>query len=55
MLAGEDDVADYVRRLEEDAVDDEADDAAADATVDAFELPTPDELASEVERFLRDQ
>ncbi len=48
MLSGEDDVADYVRRLEEDGSDDEGDG-------ETFELPTPDELASEVERFLREQ
>lgn len=46
MLAGEDDVADYVRRLEED--DDETDD-------DVFTIPHPDAIAAEVERFLRDQ
>jgi predicted ATP-grasp superfamily ATP-dependent carboligase len=46
MLAGEDDVADYVRRLEEDGIE-EAD--------DTFEIPSQEELASEVERFLRDQ
>lgn len=47
MLAGEDDVADYVRRLEEDdALDDEDDD---------LEIPSQDALAAEVERFLRDQ
>ncbi|HEX2850621.1 MAG TPA: PAC2 family protein [Acidimicrobiales bacterium] len=49
MLAGEDDVVDYVRRLEEDAVDDADDDA------DEIEIPHPDALAAEVERFLRDQ
>ena len=47
MLAGEDDVADYVRRLEEDGTEEE--DAAT------FEIPSQEELASEVERFLRDQ
>jgi predicted ATP-grasp superfamily ATP-dependent carboligase len=52
MLAGEEDVVDYVRRLEEDAVDDDGDD---DDAVDPFEMPTQEELASEVERFLRDQ
>jgi proteasome assembly chaperone (PAC2) family protein len=50
MLSGEDDVADYVRRLEEDGIEDEGDGEAA-----AFELPSTEELASEVERFLRDQ
>jgi predicted ATP-grasp superfamily ATP-dependent carboligase len=54
MLAGEDDVADYVRRLEEDAVGDDGEGDDDDA-VDPFEMPTQDELASEVERFLRDQ
>lgn len=48
MLSGEDDVADYVRRLEEDGVEDEGDG-------ETFEIPSPEELASEVERFLRDQ
>lgn len=57
MLAGEDDVADYVRRLEEDGV--EGDDGGVawsgeDETVD-FEIPSQEELASEVERFLREQ
>jgi hypothetical protein len=56
MLAGEDDVADYVRRLEEDAVGDEGDgDGDGDEDDDPFEMPTQEELASEVERFLRDQ
>ena len=49
MLAGEDDVADYVRRLEEDGVEGE------DADPADFEIPSQDELASEVERFLREQ
>ena len=48
MLSGEDDVADYVRRLEEDGLEDEGDG-------ETFELPSTEELASEVERFLRDQ
>lgn len=50
MLSGEDDVADYVRRLEEDGLDDEGDGDGS-----TFELPSTEELASEVERFLRDQ
>jgi proteasome assembly chaperone (PAC2) family protein len=50
MLDGEDDVADYVRHLEEDATDDDTGDE-----VEAFELPSPEALAAEVERFLRDQ
>ncbi len=45
MLAGEDDIADYVRHLEDEA----------SHQPDPFELPNTDELASEVERFLRDQ
>ncbi len=49
MLAGEDDVADYVRRLEEDGLADEGDGETFD------HLPTTEELASEVEKFLRDQ
>lgn len=49
MLSGEDDVADYVRRLEEDVVDDDTDDE------DEIEIPHPDALAAEVERFLREQ
>jgi predicted ATP-grasp superfamily ATP-dependent carboligase len=53
MLAGEDDVADYVRRLEEDSVGDDGE--GDDEDVDPFEMPTQEELASEVERFLRDQ
>jgi predicted ATP-grasp superfamily ATP-dependent carboligase len=48
MLSGEDDVADYVRRLEEDGIEDEGDG-------ETFDLPTSEELASEVEQFLRDQ
>jgi proteasome assembly chaperone (PAC2) family protein len=48
MLSGEDDVADYVRRLEEDGLEDEGDG-------ETFDLPSTEELASEVERFLRDQ
>jgi predicted ATP-grasp superfamily ATP-dependent carboligase len=50
MLAGEDDVADYVRRLEEEGLEDEGDGEAA-----TFDLPSTEELASEVERFLREQ
>jgi proteasome assembly chaperone (PAC2) family protein len=50
MLSGEDDVADYVRRLEEDGLGDEGDGDGS-----TFELPSTEELASEVERFLRDQ
>jgi len=49
MLAGEDDVADYVRRLEEDSDDGEGDDDAE------FTIPHPDAIAAEVEQFLRDQ
>ena len=48
MLSGEDDVADYVRRLEEDGIEDEGDG-------ETFEIPSTEELASEVEQFLRDQ
>jgi proteasome assembly chaperone (PAC2) family protein len=48
MLDGEDDVADYVRHLEEDATEE-------DDEVEVFELPSPEALAAEVERFLRDQ
>ncbi|HVM09969.1 MAG TPA: PAC2 family protein [Acidimicrobiales bacterium] len=47
MLEGEDDVVDYVRRLEEDDED--------DADEEPFEIPSTDQLAEEVERFLRDQ
>jgi proteasome assembly chaperone (PAC2) family protein len=50
MLSGEDDVADYVRRLEEEGLEDEGDGEAA-----TFDLPSTEELASEVERFLREQ
>lgn len=49
MLAGEEDVADYVRRLEEDGPEEIFDDEAT------FDVPSPDALAAEVERFLRDQ
>jgi proteasome assembly chaperone (PAC2) family protein len=48
MLSGEDDVADYVRHLEEDALD-------GDGEVEEFEIPSQEALAAEVERFLRDQ
>ncbi|HEX4979396.1 MAG TPA: PAC2 family protein [Acidimicrobiales bacterium] len=47
MLQGDDDVVDYVRRLEEEGPDDDAED-------EPFELPSSDQLAAEVERFLRD-
>jgi proteasome assembly chaperone (PAC2) family protein len=50
MLSGEDDVADYVRRLEEEGLEDVGDGEAA-----TFDLPSTEELASEVERFLREQ
>ena len=49
MLDGEDDVADYVRRLEEDAEDDDEEDE------EPFVIPPTESLAAEVERFLRDQ
>ena len=51
MLEGEDDVVDYVRRLEEDS-DDDLDD---DEETEPFEIPTTEQLAAEVERYLRDQ
>ncbi len=52
MLAGEDDVVDYVRRLEEDGVDDDSTEGLDD---ESFEIPSQEALAAEVERFLRDQ
>lgn len=54
MLAGEDDVADYVRRLEEDSDDepDPLDDGPSEAP---FTIPHADAIAAEVEEFLRDQ
>lgn len=45
MLSGEEDVADYVRGLEEAVVAEDED----------VEMPSQDALAAEVERFLRDQ
>jgi predicted ATP-grasp superfamily ATP-dependent carboligase len=54
MLAGEDDVADYVRRLEEDGIEGEDGGWSGEDPAD-FEIPSQDELASEVERFLREQ
>ncbi len=47
MLSGDDDAADYVRRLEEDATG-----GGGDGDI---EIPNTDSLAAEVERFLRDQ
>jgi len=55
MLSGEDDVADYVRRLEEDGLDEDMEDSTSMDLAEAFEIPTPEALAAEVERFLRDQ
>lgn len=52
MLSGEDDVADYVRHLEEDSTEGDQSDDEEDET---FEIPSQDALAAEVERFLRDQ
>jgi proteasome assembly chaperone (PAC2) family protein len=49
MLEGEDEVVDYVRRLEEDSDDDAGDEP------EPFVIPSTDQLAAEVERFLRDQ
>ena len=50
MLAGEEDVADYVRRLEEDeGLEDEG------LEDDDLEIPSQEALAAEVERYLRDQ
>lgn len=54
MLAGEDDVADYVRRLEEDGEDDDEADVATAPPPD-FTIPHADAIAAEVEQFLRDQ
>ena len=51
MLDGEDDVADYVRRLEEDSDEEDED----DDDEEPFVIPTTESLAAEVERFLRDQ
>ena len=55
MLAGEDDVVDYVRRLEQEAS--ESDSPIADGDdVPPLQLPaSPDALAAEVERYLREQ
>lgn len=55
MLAGEDDVADYVRRLEEDGIEGEGGAEWSGEDPADFEIPTQEELASEVERFLREQ
>ena len=49
MLEGEDDVVDYVRSLEADTDDDD------DGAGPPFVIPSSDQLAAEVERFLRDQ
>lgn len=44
-VSGDDDLAEYVRRLEE----------AADETQDEIEIPSTEALAAEVERYLREQ
>ena len=46
MVESDDDVAEYVRRLEASADD--------DVDVDELDLPTGDALAAEFERFLRE-
>ena len=57
MLSGEDDVVDYVRRLEEDAEGDEpGHDTGLDETIEmATETPDVEALTEDIERFLRDQ
>ena len=55
MAAGDDDIQSYVTRLEaryDEDVDLEDDDADEDW---GDELPTGDEIANELERYLRDQ
>jgi predicted ATP-grasp superfamily ATP-dependent carboligase len=54
MLSGEDDVADYVRRLEEDS-DDEPEALDDGLSEVPFTIPHADAIAAEVEEFLRDQ
>lgn len=49
-MEGEEELGDYVRHLEEESVGD----VEEDETV-ALEIPTREDLAAEVERFLRDQ
>lgn len=53
-VAEEEDVAEYVRRLEEDE-DEEAVYDDAEPEIRPEDLPSGDELAADVERFLRDQ
>jgi hypothetical protein len=53
VTAADDDVSGYVRTLEE-RFDAETGDDSSDTSWGAH-LPTSDELANEVERFLRDQ
>ena len=47
-LEGEEELGDYVRHLEEESVGDNEDDTVA------MDLPTREDLAAEVERFLRE-
>ena len=52
-VAEEEDVAEYVRRLEEDEDEEDFDDDTPE--IRAEDLPSGEELAADVERFLRDQ
>jgi proteasome assembly chaperone (PAC2) family protein len=49
VVASDDDVSDYVRRLEEATADEDDDDLAE------MELPSGEELGAEIERFLRER
>ena len=52
VLASDPKVADYVRRLEEQ---DDSDDEASEQPGEIDALPSGEDLARELERFLRDQ
>ncbi len=54
MVAGDDDVANYVRQLEE-AIDAGAPAGDEPSPIRETDLPTGDALAAELERFLRDE
>ena len=55
VVEADSDVAEYVRRLEEDAEEgDGDDDEFADELPDVDDLPDADTLAADVERYLRE-
>jgi predicted ATP-grasp superfamily ATP-dependent carboligase len=55
VVEADDDVRDYVERLERDEDDDSEHDVRRHGPIDEASLPTGDALAAELERYLREQ